>query len=78
MAKKKGNRGQNQAKPTSSATSAPAVKVELTAEVVKASTSEDEFNKNKDALIAKFDEEISTYDEMRSAAEKAANLAEAT
>lgn len=78
MSKKKGNRGQNQVKPASSTASASAVKVELTAETVKASTTEEEFNKKKDELIAQFDEDIRTYEELKDAAEKAANLAEAT
>lgn len=54
------------------------VKEELTTESVRNSATEEEFNKKKSDLITKFDEEISTYDEMKIAAEKAANLAEAT
>lgn len=78
MAKKKNNRNQSQNKPTPAPASSQAVKEELTPEVVKASATEAEFEKKKADLLTKFDEEIATYDEMKDAAEKAANLAEAT
>ena len=78
MAKKKNNRNQSQNKPTPAPASSQAVKEELTSEVVKASATEAEFEKKKADLLTKFDEEIATYDEMKDAAEKAANLAEAT
>lgn len=54
------------------------VEEELTADSVRNSTTEEEFNRKKADLIKQFDDEITTYDEMRDTAEKAANLAEAT
>ena len=79
MSKKRKNT--TQPKPTPAKTApipASTIKEEVTVDSVKNSTSEEEFNKKKGELISMFDEEISTYEEIKNAAEKAANQAETT
>lgn len=78
MAKRRKNPSQPKTAPLNTVqTPAPPVEEELTADSVKSSVTEEEFNKKKAELIHKFNGEISTYEGIKSAAEEAANLAEA-
>lgn len=73
--KSKNRNNNNRSANQSAATPKPEQKAEVTVETVVASTTENEFEKNKDALITKFLEEIDQLDKDRDAAKQSAEEA---
>ena len=73
--KSKNRNNNNRSANQSAATPKPEQKAEVTVETVVASTTENEFEKNKDALITKFLEEIDQLDKDRDVAKQSAEEA---
>ena len=74
MAKKKSNNNRRQ-NPQPASAPKPVQKAEVTIETVVASTTESEFEKNKDTLVTKLMEEIDQLEKDKKAAEEANNTA---